>query len=291
VKFLTLSSDNMVWTPDTFFRNEKEASFHQVPNKQTYMRVFPNGDVQSSMRLKVKLYCPMNLRLYPFDTQTCKLQLASYSGTKDIVSYHWKEGTPIQVTSNLILPEMLLSAIKAERCDVMTSTGTYSCISANFVLTRAYGSHILMTYVPYMMMVIITWFTFWLKPSDSTVKVGINLLILLWITMKSDSLNQALPKVAYTKAIDIWTGWCTMFIFLSLVESIIVSRSADTEDVKESKKFSWRGKSFSYKIDLISRIIFPAAFLLFIIIYFATFITSNEEVCMSSDEGYCMQLM
>ena len=77
--------------------------------------------------------------------------------------------------------------------------GTYSCISANFVLTRAYGSHILMTYVPYMMMVILTWFTFWLKPSDSMLKVGINLLILLWIVMKSDSLNQALPKVAYTK--------------------------------------------------------------------------------------------
>ena len=50
VKVLTLSSDDMVWTPDTFFRNEKEASLHQVPNKQTYMRVFPNGDVQSSMR-------------------------------------------------------------------------------------------------------------------------------------------------------------------------------------------------------------------------------------------------
>ena len=77
--------------------------------------------------------------------------------------------------------------------------GTYSCLSANFVLIRAYGSHILMTFVPYMMMVILTWFTFWLNPSDSTLKVGINLLILLWVAMKSDSLNQALPKVAYTK--------------------------------------------------------------------------------------------
>ena len=50
VNVLTLSSDDMVWRPDTFFRNGKEASLHDIPNKQTYLRVFPNGDVLNSMR-------------------------------------------------------------------------------------------------------------------------------------------------------------------------------------------------------------------------------------------------
>ena len=50
VNVLTLSSDDMVWRPDTFFRNEKEALLHDIPNKQTYLRVFPNGDVLNSMR-------------------------------------------------------------------------------------------------------------------------------------------------------------------------------------------------------------------------------------------------
>ena len=50
-----------------------------------------------------------------------------------------------------------------------------------------------------MMIVILTWFTFWLKQRDSLLKVGMNLLLLLWIVTKNDDISEALPKVAYTK--------------------------------------------------------------------------------------------
>jgi len=288
VNVLTLSSDDMVWRPDTFFRNGKEASLHDIPNKQTYLRVFPNGDVLNSMRLKVKLYCPMNLKRYPFDTQTCQLQIASYSWTKDVVSYIWKEQYPLQFVSSLFLPEMMLMALKTENCDVRTNTGTYSCLSANFVLARPYSNHILITYIPYMMIVILTWFTFWLKQRDSLLKVGINLLLLLWIVTKNNDISEGLPKVAYTKAIDVWTGWCTIFIFLAFVESVVVCRCVNESD--NTKKLGWRGKSLSEKVDYISRIFFPVAFLLFTIIYFCTYISSDYDVCDTNEEGNCIQL-
>ena len=37
--------------PDTFFRNEKEAKFHDIIQPNLYVRVFPNGDVLYSIRV------------------------------------------------------------------------------------------------------------------------------------------------------------------------------------------------------------------------------------------------
>merc|ERR1719244_1436395 len=141
---------------------------------------------------------------------------------------------------------MKLMDFKTENCDVRTNTGIYSCLSAKFILARAYGNHILITYIPYTMIVILTWFTFWLKLRDSVLKVGINLLLLLWIATKNDSISKALPKVAYTKAIDVWTGWCTIFIFLSLVESVVVSRCTDKPNDSKKLGCSWGRENLTF---------------------------------------------
>ena len=42
--------EGRVWTPDTFIRNDKQSAFFMVPNKASYLRVFPDGSVLQSMR-------------------------------------------------------------------------------------------------------------------------------------------------------------------------------------------------------------------------------------------------
>ena len=44
-----------VWMPDTFFRNEKEGQFHNIIQPNLYVRVFPNGDVLYSIRVRTSL--------------------------------------------------------------------------------------------------------------------------------------------------------------------------------------------------------------------------------------------
>ena len=51
IKYLTMTDAKKVWMPDTFFRNEKEAKFHDIIQPNLYVRVFPNGDVLYSIRV------------------------------------------------------------------------------------------------------------------------------------------------------------------------------------------------------------------------------------------------
>ena len=44
IKYLTMTERSKVWMPDTFFRNEKDAKFHEIIQPNLYVRVFPDGD-------------------------------------------------------------------------------------------------------------------------------------------------------------------------------------------------------------------------------------------------------
>ena len=94
IKYLTITEPGKVWMPDTFFRNERRGAMHNVLVPNLYVRIYADGlyeylilnhelcicvsgTVLFSIRVSLTLSCPMNLKLYPLDTQTCPMQIAS----------------------------------------------------------------------------------------------------------------------------------------------------------------------------------------------------------------------
>ncbi|KAK8748668.1 hypothetical protein OTU49_015930, partial [Cherax quadricarinatus] len=108
IKYLTLTETDKIWMPDLFFKNEKTGHFHDIILPNTYIRIFPDGDVLYSIRISLTLSCPMDLKLYPLDTQLCELLMASYGWTTEDLVFLWEKNEPIQVTKNLHLPRFTL---------------------------------------------------------------------------------------------------------------------------------------------------------------------------------------
>ena len=68
-------------------------------------------------------------------------------------------------------------------------------------LERNSSYHVLTTYIPYGMIVCVSWAAFWIKQKDSLLRIGITLVTLLTLSAKSATINEALPAVAYTKVV------------------------------------------------------------------------------------------
>ncbi|XP_050733408.1 glutamate-gated chloride channel-like [Eriocheir sinensis] len=223
IKYLTLTETDKIWMPDLFFKNEKTGHFHDIILPNTYIRIYPDGDVLFSIRISLTLSCPMNLKLYPLDTQVCELLMASYGWTTEDLVFIWEKNEPIQVNENLHLPRFTLEGYVPIYCNSKTNTGEYSCLKVNLFFKREFSYYLIQYYIPCCMLVIVSWVSFWLDQYAVPARVALGVTTLLTMSTQNAGINQSLPPVSYTKAIDVWTGVCLTFVFGALLEFALVN--------------------------------------------------------------------
>lgn len=215
--YVTVTDPSLIWRPDLFFTNGEIVKTHD-----TMIRIFNDGAVLLSQRVTVRLMCPMVLSKFPFDTQKCNIQIASYAYKKDELELLWHEDNPSQVYKNIDPIHFVLKNVTLEDGQTKSSTGTYSYLYAGLVLKRLTNYYFVHVFIPSTMLVIVSWLSFWISVREQLLKSLIALLSLITLALAVSYVNQNLPHPAYTKAVDCWTGICLTFVFAALIESIVV---------------------------------------------------------------------
>jgi len=229
IKYLTLTDQEKVWMPDLFFANEREGHFHDIIVPNVYIRIFPNGKILYSIRISLTLSCPMDLRLYPLDRQTCHLNMISYGWTTEDLIFQWRENEPVQVPENMKLPRFIVEKVQTDLCSSNTTTGMYSCLKVNLLFKREFSYYLIQIYVPCCMLVIVSWVSFWLDANAVPARVSLGVTTLLTMATQTTGINNSLPPVSYTKAIDVWTGVCLTFVFSALLEFALVNYASRSD--------------------------------------------------------------
>ncbi|XP_051558913.1 glycine receptor subunit alpha-3 isoform X1 [Myxocyprinus asiaticus] len=242
-----------IWKPDLFFANEKGAHFHEVTTDNKLLRIFHNGNVLYSIRLTLTLSCPMDLKNFPMDVQTCIMQLESFGYTMNDLIFEWQEKGPVQVADGLTLPQFILKDESDLRyCTKHYNTGKFTCIEVRFHLERQMGYYLIQMYIPSLLIVILSWVSFWINMDAAPARVALGITTVLTMTTQSSGSRTSLPKVSYVKAIDIWMAVCLLFVFSALLEYAAVNfvsrqhkellrlrrrrnKSSKEEDVRESR--------------------------------------------------------
>ncbi|CAL8332939.1 unnamed protein product [Gadus morhua 'NCC'] len=213
-----------IWKPDLFFANEKGANFHEVTTDNKLLRISKNGNVLYSIRITLILACPMDLKNFPMDVQTCIMQLESFGYTMNDLIFEWDEKGAVQVADGLTLPQFLLKEEKDLRyCTKHYNTGKFTCIEARFHLERQMGYYLIQMYIPSLLIVILSWVSFWINMDAAPARVGLGITTVLTMTTQSSGSRASLPKVSYVKAIDIWMAVCLLFVFSALLEYAAVN--------------------------------------------------------------------
>jgi len=101
--------------------------------------------------------------------------------------------------------------------------GAFPCLEIRFILRRDVGYFLIQVYVPSMLIVILSWVSFWINVDASPARVSIGLLTVLTTTTQSSQSTASLPRVSYIKAIDVWMSVSLLFVFAALLEYAIVN--------------------------------------------------------------------
>ncbi|XP_015251201.1 PREDICTED: glycine receptor subunit alpha-2 isoform X1 [Cyprinodon variegatus] len=208
-----------IWKPDLFFANEKGANFHDVTTDNKLLRIFKDGTVLYSIRLTLILSCPMDLKNFPMDVQTCTMQLESFGYTMNDLVFEWLENGAVQVSEGLTLPQFIMREEKElGYCTKHYNTGKFTCIEVKFHLERQMGYYLIQMYIPSLLIVILSWVSFWINMDAAPARVALGITTVLTMTTQSSGSRASLPKVSYVKAIDIWMAVCLLFVFAALLE-------------------------------------------------------------------------
>ncbi|XP_070198094.1 glycine receptor subunit alpha-2-like [Littorina saxatilis] len=291
-----------VWVPDTFFRNEKKGNFHDVTVPNRLMHLYRNGTIYYSMRLSVTLSCHMSLQKYPLDTQKCPILIASYGYTMENIEYRWMSGSAIDFNDHMELPQYTIKGVLFGDCTkTYKETGSFSCVKAYFVLQRDVGFYVIQVYVPSVLIVILSWVSFWLDVEAIPARISLGVLTVLTMTTQSTGARSSLPRVSYVKAIDVWMSTCLFFVFASLLEFAYINvlarrrfpyaclRGASSRSTNEEGQAlqpgagkesivalpitnGMYGKAGARLVDRIARYLFPGLFLAFNFGYWIVYI-------------------
>ncbi|XP_041075769.1 glycine receptor subunit alpha-4-like isoform X4 [Polyodon spathula] len=277
---------NSIWKPDLFFANEKGANFHEVTTDNKLLRIFKDGNVLYSIRLTLILSCPMDLKNFPMDIQTCAMQLESFGYTMNDLIFEWLDISPVQVAEGLTLPQFILKDEKdLGYCTKHYNTGKFTCIEVKFHLERQMGYYLIQMYIPSLLIVILSWVSFWINMDAAPARVGLGITTVLTMTTQSSGSRASLPKdedLARDSRGFYFGGYglghCLQVTDGTAVEGATIFAPPpppplpkDTEAIR--KKFVDQAK----RIDTISRAVFPLSFLFFNIFYWITYKVLRHE--------------
>uniref|UniRef100_A0A3Q3GX52 Gamma-aminobutyric acid type A receptor subunit alpha6a n=1 Tax=Labrus bergylta TaxID=56723 RepID=A0A3Q3GX52_9LABR len=292
-----------IWTPDTFFRNSKKSISHNTTTPNKLFRIMQNGTVLYTMRLTISAECPMRLMDFPMDGHTCPLRFGSYAYTSSEIMFTWRKGPIASVdcpaeSISLLQYDLVRNTLSSEI--FRSNTGHYSVQVVYFHLQRKLGYYLIQTYIPLIMVVVLSQVSFWINKESVPARTVAGITTVLTMTTLSISARQSLPKVAYATAMDWFIAVCFAFVASALIEFAAVNYFATLQahNLKRKKTrqdkpevlartpddgetvsvnapqlpiFLQQGSAFpqipqlagTSPIDQYSRILFPLAFALF----------------------------
>ncbi|XP_060574371.1 glycine receptor subunit alpha-2-like [Ruditapes philippinarum] len=291
--YLELDSRLMenVWVPDLYVRNEKQAYFHTVTIPNKMLHIYKNGVVKYRSRITLTASCPMKLHKYPMDRQMCSLFIQSFAFTTNRLVFRWREMEPIRMNPNLELPQFTLYRLETENCTEYGEGNT--CLQFNIYLERNIGFYMIQTYIPSVLIVMLSWLSFWLNVDAVPARISLGILTVLTMTTQRSMSNASLPRVSYVKAIDIWMAVCLCFVFSALLEYACVNVIARNQLRRRIRKeirdhqngiqeprngligglLIKRSRDNAQNVDDVCRVVFPVTFMVFCVVYWSCYLT------------------
>ncbi|KAF7409500.1 hypothetical protein HZH68_003881 [Vespula germanica] len=213
--------DNL-WQPDPYFLNSKVSEIATLNHKFSSVTLYRNKTVRYSARMHAIIACQMEFQLYPMDIQVCPIYVESFSYNSQKLRLRWDD-SGVTVNPELkLLQYNIGKPVVFEETTMMEKNGNFSRLVVLFRFERQIGHHLIQTFAPSTLVVMFSWFSFWLDLDAIPGRVALLVTSMLTLVTMFTGLKSDIPPVAYVKALDVWMAGCMMFVFAALGEFVVV---------------------------------------------------------------------
>ncbi|XP_032437354.1 gamma-aminobutyric acid receptor subunit rho-3-like [Xiphophorus hellerii] len=94
----------------------------------------------------------------------------------------------------------------------------------------------LQTYFPTMLMVVLSWVSFWIDRRAVPARVSLGITTVLTMSTIITGVSSSMPQVSYVKAVDIYLWTSFLFVFLSVIEYAAVNYCTTLEEMRKMRR-------------------------------------------------------
>nr|CAI5819287.1 unnamed protein product [Callosobruchus analis] len=212
-----------LWQPDLYFLNSKVVEIATLTHKFSSVTLFKNKTIRYAARMHAIVACQMEFQHYPMDTQVCPIAVESFSYNNNKMILKWS-GAGVSLSPELKLLQYNILPLHLREAHEYTNekNGNFSRLVVYFRFERQIGHHLIQTFAPSTLVVVLSWFSFWLDLDAIPARVTLLVTCLLTLVTMFTGLRSDIPAVAYIKALDLWMAGCMISVFAALGEFVIV---------------------------------------------------------------------
>jgi hypothetical protein len=185
-----------------------------------------DGAINYVERFHTVLSSKFMLRRFPFDSQSLLIIMHPYLRQErqvEFTAYNPDVWATPEFTQYSSLAQWNLQS-------VVPSIGTSSLYTglqvpeARFTIKveRRYAFYLWKVFLPLSLMVVLSWAVFWIEARDLSNQVQIAITTILTVIAFAFAISSTMPRVPYLTYIDAFFLACYVFVFVSIVELMVV---------------------------------------------------------------------
>ncbi|XP_018333904.1 gamma-aminobutyric acid receptor alpha-like, partial [Agrilus planipennis] len=146
--------------------------------------------------------------------------------TSQDVVYQWNQNRQVAIAEDMKLSQFDLIATPAsyDNSTFLTDNkkADYSMLLISFHLRRHMGNFLIQVYGPCVLLVVLSWVSFWLNREATADRVSLGITTVLTMTFLGLEARTDLPKVPYPTALDFFVFLSFTFIFATIIQFAVV---------------------------------------------------------------------
>ncbi|RNA04494.1 neuronal acetylcholine receptor subunit alpha-6, partial [Brachionus plicatilis] len=217
---------SMIWTPDIIIMDSAEEKLFRGYRDNYLIIVNSAGKIRWHYQTLSKSFCAIDVMNFPFDEQTCSLNLRSSARDKNMLRII-KRNVKAKVMENIKTEWFIVNSTVEETSIILTKNSNnieYTVLKFSLKLRRVTTHYFLKIIFPFTIIASITLFTFWLAPDSGeklTLDVTILLSLVFYLQITSDYIPRGFSKIPI---LTLFTLTNFSLVFLSCVFTVMVLR-------------------------------------------------------------------
>ena len=204
----------------------------QIVNQQRILTTFPEevevdaaGEVIYRQRVWGRFSQPLDLREFPFDSQTFEILLVSAGFTPEEVELVRDDELPSGLAPGFSVPDWEVgNAIVGARVYAPLAGSGASAFFLQIQAKRYTGYYLLKILLPLALVVLMSGAVLWIDPDTlASVQISVSVTSMLTLIAYRFMVVSTLPRVSYLTRIDLIILGSTLLVFATLIESICTS--------------------------------------------------------------------